>query len=92
MREQIVNRHRQVMVRIQQAGRPRHDAVPVRVRVIGDNEVSVDVFSQRERQVNSARFLRVREGNRWEPRIRLGLFGNNLSRRKPACLGHPLDK
>ncbi len=54
------------------------DRAPVRVRVVGHDEVGADLEGERHRQVHRTRLLGVGEGHRREVGIGLGLGGDQV--------------
>jgi hypothetical protein len=54
MAEQIANRHREEVVGVHQSRRPRHDAVPVRVRIVRERD-AILIFETDEPRQTMAR-------------------------------------
>ena len=63
------------------------DRAPVGVGVIRHHQIGPGSPGQRQGHVDRTRFLRVREGDSGEVRIRFGLFGNLVGGREPRRSG-----
>ena len=55
MREEVIDGGRQNMVGVHQPIRPSHDAVPVRIRVVGEGDVEFAVHSKQPGSWHSVR-------------------------------------
>ena len=67
----------------------RGNRTAVGIRVVRDHQVGADLLRLCQSQVDGAGFLWIREWHCRKPRIRVGLLGNHMGRRKPASLDRP---
>ena len=58
----------------------------VSIRVVSQNKISINACSERQSQINCARFFRIGEGRSRKVRIRLSLLSNNMHIGETGCV------